>query len=132
MLTLAVNRFEADPDKVSEILQMEPTSVGRAGEINTTSGRPNKFNGWWLEAHPERLEQGLDHERALDRLIERIRDRRKHFERLHEDIRPQILTIYGGFYVPKDSQSGVWLSVDQMSVLSSCGVEWGLDLFRVD
>jgi hypothetical protein len=131
MLTLAVTRFEVDPAKVTEILDLEPTSVVREGEINT-SGRPSKFNGWWLEAHPERLEQGLNHEQAIDALIECMRDRPDHFARLREEIRPQILTIYGGFYVPKDSQSGVWLSADQMAVLSSCGVEWGLDLFRVD
>ena len=131
MLTLAVTRFEADPANVTEILDLEPTSIVREGEVNT-SGRPSQFNGWWLEAYPERLEQGLNHEQALDALIERMRDRPDHFARLREEIRPQILTIYGGFYVPKDSQSGVWLSADQMAVLASCGVEWGLDLFRVD
>jgi hypothetical protein len=131
MLTLAITRFEADPAKVSEILDLEPTSLVREGEANT-SGRPSKFNGWWLEAHPERLDQGLDHERALDTLIDRMRDRQPHFARLREEIRPQILTIYGGFYVLKDSQSGLWLSTDQMFVLASCGVEWGLDFFRPD
>jgi hypothetical protein len=130
MLALAITRFEADPAEVSQILDLEPTSIWRKGEIGE-NGQPRRVNAWWLDAYPVQLEQGIDHEQALSAIIDRIRGRESHFARLRDEVAPEILTISGEMHSPK-GEWGVWLSPDQMSVLANCGVSWGLDLFRAD
>jgi hypothetical protein len=42
------------------------------------------------------------------------------------------MTIYGGLYVKPGEQCGVWLNNEQMKILASCGIGWGLDLFVDD
>jgi len=127
MLALAITRFDADPAVVSQILDLEPTSIWRRGELSE-SGRPHIVNAWWLDAHPAKLAQGIEHEHALSEIIERIRGRESRFARLRDEVAPEILTISGEMHAP-GGEWGVWLSPDQMSVLASCGVGWGLDLF---
>jgi hypothetical protein len=65
MLCLAITRFEAAPERVTELLQIIPTSIGRAGEASP-SGRLRPFSDWWLEAHEARLIDGSQHHAALN------------------------------------------------------------------
>jgi hypothetical protein len=78
MLTLAITGFETDPDRVTEILQITPTTIGRVGDIGR-SGRPAAFNGWWLEAHEERLTDGRQHSAALATIVGRLQGKEESF-----------------------------------------------------
>jgi hypothetical protein len=129
MLTLAITGFHSDPAKVTDILGIEPTAVGHKGIETLPSKRPKHFNGWWREAHPDRLTSGMRHDAGLSALVDLLRGREECFARLREEVRPEAVGIYGGFYVPPDQQSGIWLDPEQMRVLAACEVEWGLDLF---
>jgi hypothetical protein len=131
MLTLAITDFEADPDRVSEILQIGPTNVTRIGDISR-SGRSAEFNGWWLEAHGERLVDGAQHAAALTIIIEHLRGKEENFALLRQHVRPESVNVYGGLYLSAEEQSGVWLAPAEMQVLAACGVGWGLDLLVRD
>jgi hypothetical protein len=131
MLCLAITGFEADPDEVTKLLQLEPTATVRRGEL-TRSGRPSRFNGWWLEAHKARVTSGGQHDAAIGVLIDHLRGREARFAILRDNLGPQQVTVYGGLYFATEEQCGVWLEPEQMKVLASCGVGWGLDLFVAD
>ena len=128
MLTLTISRFEADPDAVTDLLGLSPTSVARRGE-SRPSGRMHEFNMWHLELHAAPLVDGGEHANAIVKLIGQIRGRELLFAELARTVRPASISIYGGFYV-SDEQQGVWLDPDQMAVLAACGIGWGLDLFE--
>ncbi|HEX4761371.1 MAG TPA: DUF4279 domain-containing protein [Sphingomicrobium sp.] len=129
MLTLAITGFEVDPARITKILEIEPTAVAHKGVVSLPSKREKTFNGWWREAHAARLSSGADHEKALSLIIDLLRGREERFARLREEVRPEAVGIYGGFYLAQDEQAGVWLDPAQMRVLADCKVEWGLDLF---
>jgi hypothetical protein len=131
MLTLAITGFDVDPDRVTDLLQLTPTEVGRK-EIPGRSGRPKSFNGWWLEAHEDRLNQGSQHETALNRILVQLRGKENLFAQLREAFAPKNIAIYGGLYLRPTEQCGVWLEPDQMRLLADCGIGWGLDLFIED
>lgn len=128
MLTLAITGFDVDPNRVTEILEIEPTSLGRKGEPSR-SGRLRSFNGWWKDVHPEQLVNDRQHAEAIARLLDHLRGRESFFARLREEIVPRSVSIYGGLYVDADQQCGVFLDPDQMRLLADCGVGWGLDIF---
>ena len=128
MLTLAITGFDADPDLITETLGFEPTSVGRKGEPSQ-SGKPRTFNGWWHDVEPERLIDAGQHADAMIRMLAQLHGREDRFARLRDVVGPEIVTIYGGLYVPVDRQCGVSLEPDQMQLLAACGIGWGLDLF---
>jgi hypothetical protein len=128
MLCLAITGFDADPDRVTELLQIAPTYVARKGAVSR-SGQPHGSNGWWLEATPAKLTDGGSHDTALNLIIERLGESAERFEKLREEIKPASVAIYGGLYQTLDEQSGVWLDPEQMRVLSACGIGWGLDIF---
>jgi hypothetical protein len=129
MLTLAITGFEADPNRVTEILGVKPTTVKHAGIATLPSKRPARFNGWFFDAHPGRLSGGADHDRALDRIIELLKGREQRFAKLREEVQPETVGVYGGLHLRPNEQAGVWLDPAQMLVLANCQVEWGLDLF---
>lgn len=131
MLSLAITHFDADPDEVTELLRLEPTSTERLGAV-TPSGRLSQFNGWWLEAHVARVTSGGEHDAALSTLLDLLRGREAQFAMLRDRLSPRQVTIYGGLYVSPEEQCGVWLEPEQMQVLAACGVGWGLDLFVAD
>jgi len=128
MLTLAITGFEADPNRVTDILGIEPTSTGRKDEP-LQSGRPRTFNGWWKDIEPGRLVDARQHADAMVRILDQLRGRESHFARLRKEIQPRNVSIYGGLYIEADRQCGVFLDPDQMRLLADCGVEWGLDVF---
>ena len=128
MLTLTIARFDVDPDMVTNLLGMTPTSVARRGEPRP-SGRLHDFSAWHLELHAEPLVDGREHANAVGALIEQLKGREHLFAELARTIRPASISIYGGFYV-SDEQQGVWLDADQITVLAACGIGWGLDLFE--
>lgn len=128
MLALTIARFDADPDAVTEILGLTPTSVVRRGEPRP-SGRLHDFNMWHLELHEAPLIDGREHATALSALIDQLKGREDLFVEMAKTIRPASISIYGGFYV-SDEQQGIWLDPDQMAVLAACGIGWGLDLFE--
>jgi hypothetical protein len=127
MLTLTVAGFDADPDAVSGLLGLTPTSVARRGEPRP-SGRLHDFNVWHMELHAAPLIDGREHANAIDALVGQLKGREHLFAELANTIRPASISIYGAFYV-SDEQQGVWLDPDQMVVLAACGIGWGLDLF---
>ena len=128
MLTLAITGFNADPDRVTDIVGIEPTLVGRLGEPSR-NGKPRAFNGWWKGVEPERLVDDRQHADAMVRMLDHLRGRESHFALLRKEIEPRTVTIYGGLYIQPDQQCGVFLDPDQMRILADCGVGWGLDLF---
>jgi len=128
MLALTIARFDADPDAVTDILNLTPTSIARRGEPRP-SGRLHDFNRWRLELHAAPLIDGREHSNAIAALIDQLKGREQLFAEMAKTIRPANVSIYGGYYV-SDEQQGVWLDPDQMSVLAACGIGWGLDLFE--
>jgi hypothetical protein len=128
MLDLTIARFDADPDTVTDILGLAPTSVARRGEPRP-SGRLHDFNMWHLELHSAPLVDGREHANAVGTLIGQLKGREHLCAELAKTIRPASISIYGGFYV-SDEQQGVWLDPDQMAVLAACGIGWSLDLFE--
>jgi hypothetical protein len=128
MLYLSITGFDADPNRVTDILGLQPTSVVREGQI-ATSGRPSKFNGWWFETNADRLVSGREHADALATILNAIRGRAAAFARLREELQPEAVSLYGGLYHRGDSQSGIWLDAADMLLLGECGIGWGLDLF---
>lgn len=128
MLTLSITGFDCDPQIVTDILDIQPTSVVRAGEV-TPAGRAASFSSWWLEAHADRLTGGADHDDAVKVLVRAVRGRAAAFQRLRERVRPKEVTLYGGLYHKGDSQCGIWLDAEDMLCLGECGIAWGLDLF---
>lgn len=131
MLALGITGFDGDPQIVTDILNIQPTSVVRAGDV-TRSGRVAKFNGWWLEARADRLTGGADHDAAVKVLVSAVRGRAKAFQSLRERVAPKEVTLYGGLYHQGDSQCGIWLDAEDMLCLGGCGIAWGLDLFGDD
>lgn len=129
MLTLAITGFDADPARVTQILDIDPTAVAHKGVVSLPGSREKTFNGWWREAHEARLSGGSDHDQALSLIVDLLRGREERFARLRQEVRPKAVGIYGGFYLLQDEQAGVWLDPTQMRVLADCQVEWGLDLF---
>jgi hypothetical protein len=128
MLTLAITGFDADPNRVTDTLGIEPTSIGRLGEP-LRSGRPRTFNGWWKDVEPERLVNARQHADAMVRMLDYLRGREGHFAQLRKEIEPRKVSIYGGLYIEVNQQCGVFLDPEQMRLLADCGVGWGLDLF---
>jgi len=128
MLCLAITGFECDPDRVTDLLKIAPTEVARRGTLSR-SGRLRTFNGWWLEAHADRVTNGGQHNTALEQLLSHLREASERFRELREMVKPTSIMVYGGLYHKPDEQCGVWLDPGQMHVLASCGIGWGLDLF---
>jgi hypothetical protein len=131
MIALSIVDFDADPDRVSAILGLEPTSVVRRGDP-MRNGSPHRTSLWSLEAPQQTLRNGVEHEAAVNYLIERMQGREEAFARLRQEVRPREMSIYGGFYQRYDEQCGIWLDPFAMRVLADCGVGWGLDLFVED
>jgi hypothetical protein len=129
-LTLCITGFEADPDRVTGILGIVPTRVGRKGDLNPAGRpKPRPFNGWWYGAPEELLDDRIGHPLALDHILERLRGRADRFAALREQIRPEQVSIYGGLHLPAGDQCGVWLDPNQMRLLAECGIGWGLDFY---
>lgn len=131
MLTLSITGFDCDPQLVTDILDIQPTSVIRVGDVRR-SGRAAKFNGWWLEVYADRLTDGAGHYNAVKILVSAVRGRNKAFQLLRERVQPKDIMLYGGLYHQVDSQCGIWLDADDMLCLGECGIAWGLDLFSDD
>lgn len=128
MLALTIARFDADPDAVTDILGLTPTSVARRGEVRP-SGRLHDFNKWQMQLHADPVIDGRQHANAIDTLIDQLKGREHLFAEMAKTIRPASVSIYGGYYV-SDEQQGVWLDPDQMTVLAACGIGWSLDLLE--
>jgi hypothetical protein len=126
MLTFTIARFDADPDAVTHILCLSPTSVSRRGEPRP-SGRLHTFNSWHLELHPGPIIDGRQHADAIRVLINQLKGREHLFTELANKIMPASVSVYGAYYVA-DEQQGVWLDPDEMAVLAACGIGWGLNL----
>lgn len=119
--------FDADPQVVTEILQLEPTSVRRKGDPGRT-GKPARSGSWVLDVSPERLCDGKQHDDALAKIVSLLTNREDRFARLRAEVQPGDVGIYGGMYVPLDGQCGVWLMPEDMMTLARCGVAWDMHL----
>ena len=71
MLTLAITGFNADPNRVTDILGIEPTSIGRKDELSQ-SGKRRIVNGWWKDVEPERLVDARQHADAMVRMLDHL------------------------------------------------------------
>ncbi len=131
MITLTIDDFDADPDRVTAILGLKPSRIVRMGDA-AGNGRLYKKNGWRLDGPIETLRSGTEHENAVEYLIERIRGREIAFAQLRREVKPKQITIYGGLYHRNDEQCGIWLEPSAMRVLAECGIGWGLDVFVED
>ena len=131
MFTLMITGFDADPQIVTDLIGLEPSSTVVKGEMGT-SGHKHKFNGWWLEAHPDRLKNGVDHAESVSAIINQLRGREAAFQQLKKDLQPGQITLYGAVYFNPDGQCGLWLDASDMGVLAACAVDWGIDLFAED
>ena len=69
MLTLAIIGFEAEPQVASNAIGVEPISTAINGQLGK-SGGPNKLNGWWLDAYPDRLSDGASHVQAVSSIVD--------------------------------------------------------------
>lgn len=127
MLTLMITGFDADPQRVTDILGLEPTSTARKGEQGQ-SGRLREFDAWWLDVHPEELSDGESHACAIATIIDRLRGREAAFARLFKELNPKPITIYGGVHFKANEQCGLWLDPPVMAVMAACGVGWGVDI----
>lgn len=127
MLSLCITGFDADPDEVTAILGLAPTSVGRTGE-RLPSGRLRDFNGWWLELRAARIVGGAEHHSAIEALLGKLEGKEARFATLRQRLRPKEITVYGAIY-HRGEQCGVSLETHQMAALAACGVSWGLDIF---
>lgn len=122
MLALTIARFDADPDAVTGILGLTPTSVARRGEP-----RPIARLQHMGDADP--IIDGGEHANAIRALTNQLKVREHLFAEMAKTIRPASVSIYGGCYVA-DEQQGIWLDPDQMAVLAACGISWGIDPFE--
>ena len=127
MFNLVVRDFEADPDRVTEILGIAPTRVSRKGDAGR-SGRPRRFNDWSCGVEAD-IAGGAAHHTALNCILRQLHGREARFTDLREVIKPKTVTIYGALYKIVDEQCGVWLYPEQMRLLGACGVGWGLDVY---
>ena len=127
MLSLCITGFDGDPDDITSILGINPTSIGRKGEPSPKR-RPRTFNGWWLDTHPSRITEGAAHHSGLTAMIRLLDGRAERFARVRAQFNPTQMAIYGGLYPPPDDQCGIWLDPAQMRVLADCGVGWGVDI----
>ena len=132
MFALTITGFDADPDEITDILDLQPTFVARKGEVSPQSGRPCRGNRWHLDAHPDRLFGGVEHDAGLTAIVALLRGREEQFARLRQVVRPETVTLYGGLYVDENGQCGIWIDPEQMRVLTDCEVGWGLELFTAE
>lgn len=128
MLSLTVSEFEADPDRVTELLGIEPTRVSRKGHVGGRSGRPWRRNDWSYEVEAH-LTNSETHDAALNCILRQLHGREERFAALRELIKPRHVIISGGFYIHPDEQCGILLDPDQMRLIAACGVAWGLDFY---
>jgi hypothetical protein len=126
-LQLFIARFETDPRNVTTILGIEPTSVVRKGDV-LPSGGTSRINSWAVEAGPERLTNGSDHEDALRQILHLLEGRKDRFARLRDEDRPQRIVVWGELRIGSEVE-GLWLDPDQMKLMSECEVGWGFDVF---
>lgn len=128
MLSLQIVDFEDDPDRVTDILGIQPTSVRRKGDVLLSGRRTAQHNSWRLTVDTH-FTGGSSHEEALSGILNAIRGHQRQFAALREQIRPRSVTIYGGLYKDFDQQCGVWLDASAMRLLADCAIDWGLDLY---
>jgi hypothetical protein len=129
MLCLSITGFDVEPHLVTEILDIEPTSTNRAGEM-LRSGRPARTSAWHLALDENApFTTGAKHSELLQALLARLADKHANFARLRKEAKPRDVTIYGGLYVGGQEQLGIWLEPEQMALLAACGIGWGLDVF---
>ena len=81
MFTLMITGFDADPQNVTDLIGLKPSSTAIKSEMSA-SGHIHKANGWWLEAHPDRLKDGVDHAEGISVIVNQLRGREAAFERL--------------------------------------------------
>jgi hypothetical protein len=117
-----------DPDWVTSILDIEPTSVNRSGEQRTNSiGRilTIQKNGWFLSS--EGKVASKDTRRHLDWLLDRLSGARVGVSKLLADDGVAIDVICVWWSV--SGHGGPTLSPSQMSRLASLGLDLGFDIY---
>jgi hypothetical protein len=128
MLSLMITDFDADPSRVTEILDLVPTMSRRAGD-HTRAGRPSRSSLWLFEVDSPEVRSGASHDAALKSLLSVIANRSSRFEDVRRELNPKTMSITGGYYFDGAGQAGVWLDPDDMRVLADAGIGWGIDLY---
>jgi len=119
--------FEGEASRVTDLLGISPSLARNAGEI-TRAGRPAREALWLYTVEEPELRSGRAHDQALRVLLEVIANRTEQLTEVRRALNPETMTITGSFYYAPDEQAGIWLDPDQMQVLVTAGVGWGVDI----
>lgn len=128
MLSLMIVGFDADPARVTELLGLVPTRMGRAGEP-TPAGRISRRSVWLYDVESPEVRSRASHDDALNKLLSVIASRTGRFADVRRELNPDEMMITGGYYFDAAEQGGVWLDPDYMRVLVDAGIGWGIDLY---
>ena len=126
--TLRIRGDDLDPEKVSALLQAQPTHAQRKGDvIPMKSGltRTAMFGHWRLEAstkEPENVNQQIAE--LLSKLTQDLQVWHDLSQRFQMD-------LFCGWFM-KESNEGVSISAASLSALGQRGIELGLDIYAPD
>ncbi len=125
--TLRIYSGDKDPDEVSRVLGLEPTSLQRRGGIrNPHDHRPVriKLNGWFLCSQGEVASR--DSRRHLDWILERIGPLQDALGHLRDDGSQLRVSCY---WLSSSGHGGPVLSPEQMRKLADLGLECWFDVY---
>jgi len=116
---------DMNPDEVSSILSIQPTSVQRKGERNADrKGKIYSLSGWFLST--EGILESRDARRHLDWIIEKVKEKKVGFQEFHTRGYLVDMCIR---WNSKSGHGGPTLSPKQMSILADLEVELWFDIY---
>ncbi len=116
------------PDKVTELLQIEPSEILRKGEsVTNRIGRTriHKLNAWFLYSEPKI--DSLDLSEHLNYVLETIYPAKEQLLSLHQN--KQITMRIDCVWYSKGDTSGISLSSEQMKKMSELNLECSFNLW---
>ena len=127
--TLYIETGDVDPNRVSEILNLQPTSIQIRGEAraNMFSRRINPLNGWSFSS--EGFVESKDLRKHLDWLFDNLSDRKTEIECLRQlgcDLRVSC------YWLSKAGHGGPTLSKSQIKSLAEFEFDICLDIYFVE
>jgi len=112
-----------NPDSVTTLLELEPTSTQKKGDLPDPDSRfPKKFSGWFLET--ESFIQSRDARRHIDWLTERLAGRSEALATLRSEGHTVDLCVCFGSI----GQGGPLIGPRQLRALADLGLDFWLDL----
>jgi len=122
---LRVMHDTKEPEKVSQILALQPTSSHLVGtRVSELSDRVRRSSGWFLESAEHVNSRDARHH--LDWLLEKITGKELAFAELRKhDYEIDICCRWDS----KSGHGGPTLNPSQMSILGSLGIELWFDIY---